>query len=118
MIRISVKRYPDGTIAEYSITGHARYAGHGQDIVCSAVSGISIGMYNAIELLLGIELPVRQGKSGELTCWVPSDIPVDKRDKLQLLLEAMIISLGEIKKEYGSHVKLTETEIKGGGSPC
>ncbi len=108
MIRIKIKRNPDGSVAEFSITGHACYADHGEDIVCAAVSAISIGIYNSIEVLVGIELPVRQGKSGDLTCWIPSDYPAKKQEQIQLLLEAMIVSLKEIQKEHSSFVKLTE----------
>jgi uncharacterized protein YsxB (DUF464 family) len=118
MINVKIKRNADGLISEFSIKGHANYADYGKDIVCSAVSAISIGIYNSIATLVGIELPVRQGKSGELACWIPMDYPEKKQEQIQLLLEAMVVSLKDIEKEYGSFIKITEKSNTGGGSSC
>jgi uncharacterized protein YsxB (DUF464 family) len=110
MIHIRVIRHKDGSIGSFSMTGHANYGKHGQDIVCAAVSGIAFGMINSVEELLHIVLPVNLGKSGDLSCEVPSDLPEGKRDKVQLLLEAMISSLKSVARDYGSHVKVVEKE--------
>ena len=48
MINIRANR-KDGKIVYLSIKGHANYEDEGKDIVCSAISAISVGGLNALE---------------------------------------------------------------------
>ncbi|WP_027414898.1 ribosomal-processing cysteine protease Prp [Aneurinibacillus terranovensis] len=108
MITVNVKRHADHTVAEVTIDGHAGFANPGEDIVCAAVSGISFGMLNAIEMLLKTPLAVTQGEDGYLRCAVPQEYPEELREKVQLLLEGMIASLKSVALEYGSFVKVND----------
>ncbi|WP_134700032.1 ribosomal-processing cysteine protease Prp [Ammoniphilus sp. YIM 78166] len=105
MIKVHVKRRASGDIESFTIDGHAGFADPGHDIVCAAVSGISFGTINAIDMLLGVQLPVQQGESGFLRCSVPDRIPVGQ-EKVQLLLDGMVASLQSVAIEYGKFVRI------------
>lgn len=105
MIKVHVKRRASGDIELITIDGHAGFADPGQDIVCAAVSGISFGTINAIDMLLGVELPVEQGENGFLRCSSPVYQP-EVQEKVQLLLDGMIASLQSVAIEYGKFIKI------------
>jgi uncharacterized protein YsxB (DUF464 family) len=89
------------------MSGHAYFAEPGKDIVCAGASAVAIGAVNAIEILLGVKADEEQGEAGFIRCTYPDNLPEDVQDKVQLLLEAMVVSLQEIEKVYGKHIKLT-----------
>jgi uncharacterized protein YsxB (DUF464 family) len=117
MITVHVRRRTSGDVEQITINGHAGYADPGQDIVCAAVSGISLGMINAIEIQLGIALPVKQGKDGFLQITAPV-LDSDMHLKLQLILDVMISSLQSVALEYGKFVKITDTQKKRRWASC
>ncbi|ERI11507.1 ribosomal-processing cysteine protease Prp [Aneurinibacillus aneurinilyticus] len=108
MITVQVKRRSDDTIEEITISGHAGSAEYGQDLVCAAVSAISLGCVNAVELLLNVELPAKQGDSGFLHVQVPDDYASDLADKVQLLLEGMIASLYSVAVSHDKYVRIAD----------
>ncbi|MCM3630097.1 ribosomal-processing cysteine protease Prp [Paenibacillus glycanilyticus] len=108
MITVTVeRRAADRRIVSFAISGHAKYADRGKDIICAGVSAVSVGTVNAIEALSNVVLPASM-KNG----WLSSDIPEqpDKEtdDKVQLLLESMVVMLGTISKTYGKYVVIHE----------
>jgi uncharacterized protein YsxB (DUF464 family) len=107
MIQITINRNETGLIQSFTMTGHALFAGHGQDIVCAGASAVSFGTINAVHELTGIIPEIEQGQDGFLSCAVPENIPDKVQEKIQLLLEAMVISLQSIEEQYGEHIKIT-----------
>lgn len=107
---MQVKRNTTGDIESITISGHAGFANPGEDIVCAAVSGISFGMINSIDMLLGVELPAEQGKDGFLRCTVPS-LESAVHEKVQLLLDGMVASLQSVAIEYGKFVKVDDPKV-------
>jgi uncharacterized protein YsxB (DUF464 family) len=107
MIRMTINRTKAGNIRSFTMSGHADFAEHGEDIVCAGASAVSIGTVNAIEVLTGVVAEAKQGAGGFLECVFPEDSSDATGEKVQLLLEAMVISLQEIEKEYGHHIKIT-----------
>jgi uncharacterized protein len=107
MIRITINRTETGFIRSFTMSGHADFAEHGQDIVCAGASAVSFGAVNAIEALTGVAAEVKQGNGGFLQCTFPENISDEVQEKVQLLLEGMIVSLQGIEQEYGKHIKLT-----------
>ena len=103
MIVIKVERQ-EGAVQAFEISGHAGFAEYGSDIVCSAVSGISFGMINAVERLLGIHLEPDMQNDGWLRCNIPRLADQTQDDKLQLLIEAMLVSLTSVAESYHDHV--------------
>lgn len=109
MITITiVRRSEDRGIVSFAAEGHAEYAKPGKDIVCAGVSAVTVGTVNAIETLTGTRLPysVRNG-------WLASDVPETgdpaADEKVQLLLESMVVMLDTIQQSYGRYVVVRET---------
>ena len=106
MISITINRSESELIQSFIISGHAFFADRGKDIVCAGASAVSIGAINAVHALTGVTPEIEQG-DGFLRCVVPDKLSEDIHEKVQLLLEGMIISLQTIEEEYGEHIKIT-----------
>jgi uncharacterized protein YsxB (DUF464 family) len=106
MIKIKVKRSADLGLRHVTITGHAHYAQAGEDIVCAAVSGISLGMVNVIERMFGVRVYRESDHEGVLHCQLPDGLEPAKQEKIQLLLEAMVLSLEGVAEEYPTYVQI------------
>ncbi|HWJ79265.1 MAG TPA: ribosomal-processing cysteine protease Prp [Niallia sp.] len=108
MIDITIIKSDTGLIDSFTISGHALFANKGDDIVCAGVTAVSFGSINAVIALTGITPIIKQGKDGGyLQCTIPENIPDATRDKIQLLLEGMVVSLETIEREYGKYVAIT-----------
>lgn len=107
MIRATINRTKSGSIQSFTISGHAGFAAHGSDIVCAGVSAVSFGAVNSIISLTGITPDIEQGADGFLRCEIPDNLPEDTQEKVQLLLEGMVVSLQTMERDYGKHIKLT-----------
>ncbi|MDF2669221.1 MAG: ribosomal protein [Paenibacillus sp.] len=112
MIQVIIERLAvTGYIAAFSVSGHARYANTGKDIVCAGVSAVSVGTVNSVEVLTGVELPSKM-KDGLLQVKIPDDLEQETSTKIQLLLESMVVMLDMIQKEYGKYMKLKQQVIE------
>jgi uncharacterized protein YsxB (DUF464 family) len=113
MIEMTITRTGSDQIREFEISGHAFFAERGKDIVCAGVSAVSVGAINAIHALTGIVPEIKQD-SGFLRCVIPENLSEDINEKVQILLEGMVISLQTIEEEYGKNLKITfkKREVK------
>lgn len=107
MIRATINRTKSGSIQSFTISGHAGFAAHGSDIVCAGVSAVSFGAVNSIISLTGITPDIEQGADGFLRCDFPDNLPEETQEKVQLLLEGMVVSLQTMERDYGKHIKIT-----------
>lgn len=108
MVTITIVRDSDGRVREFSVSGHAKYADPGKDIVCAGVSAITIGAVNAIEKLTGL-VPEAKMQSGWLSAIAPECAEPARNDQVQLLLEGMVVALESIVDEYGKYVRIKES---------
>jgi Predicted ribosomal protein len=114
MITITIVRRPsDRRIVSFAAEGHANYAKRGEDIVCAGVSAVTVGTVNAIETLTGIRLPYSM-RNGWLQSAIPETGAPAADDKVQLLLESMVVMLDTIQQSYGKYVVVRETYEQGG----
>ncbi|MFT8321350.1 MAG: ribosomal-processing cysteine protease Prp [Bacillus sp. (in: firmicutes)] len=108
MIDITINKADSGLIESFSISGHALFANKGNDIVCAGVTAVSFGAINAVIALTGITPIIKQGEDGGfLSCKIPKEMADESRQKIQLLLEGMIVSLETIERDYGKYVAIT-----------
>ncbi len=107
MIRIKINRTESGKIHSFEISGHALFEERGKDIVCAGVSAVSVGAINAVHELTNVTPDLEHRADGLLRCVVPENLPEDIYEKVQLILEAMIVSLRSIEETYGEHIKIT-----------
>ncbi|MDF0726776.1 ribosomal-processing cysteine protease Prp [Cytobacillus sp. S13-E01] len=108
MIKVTIERLSNRLIESFTVSGHANFAEHGSDIVCAGVSAVSIGTINAIIALTNITPHIEQGgKGGFLRFVVPKELSEETDEKVQLLLEGMLISLQTIENDYGQYINIT-----------
>ncbi|TCP68591.1 ribosomal-processing cysteine protease Prp [Baia soyae] len=105
MIRIRIERDNHGGAKRVLVTGHANFAEHGSDIVCAAVSGIVYGQVNAIEILTGVRVHQPHDGRGRVDLQVPEGLAPEVEWKIDLLVEAMVISLKDIADSYPQYVR-------------
>ena len=97
MIRFEVSK-SEGHYTGFVCEGHAEYDEEGMDIVCSAVSALTVNMVNSVEALTDDGYAVEHPEDGgylklELT-GVPSDRTV-------LLMDSLILGMKNILEAYG-----------------
>ena len=81
---------------QFSCTGHAGFADSGKDIVCAAVSTLVINTANAIEQLTDADFSSTMDNN-EIKYIFHSN----PDEKSKLLMDALVLGLKEIQKEYG-----------------
>lgn len=108
MIHVIVVR-KENLIFSIELSGHAESGPYGYDLVCAAVSGVSMGMINAVMKLTEMDLNIEQGgEGGYLKVTFPTLQPNNELEKAQLLLEGMLVSLKSIELDYGEFIQLQE----------
>ncbi|MFA1822549.1 ribosomal-processing cysteine protease Prp [Virgibacillus oceani] len=106
MIKVIVSRTRN-EITAFELSGHAESGPYGYDLVCAAVSAVSIGTLNAASELGETDLEIKQGdEGGYLHVQIPNALPEEKMEKIQLLFEGMIIALKSIEAEYNKFIKV------------
>ena len=89
----------------FSCSGHAGFMRKGKDIVCSAISVLTINTANSIMTLTDSKISVNE-KDGFLS-WEFEDIPTYEA---KLLMDSLLIGLRSIEEEYTK--KYLTLEIK------
>ncbi|MBR6399876.1 MAG: ribosomal-processing cysteine protease Prp [Firmicutes bacterium] len=77
---------------------------HGDPIVCSGVSVLTMNTVNSLEALLGVEPYAEIDDSGEIYFTVSEY----RDDKVQLLLKTLELGLRSIEEEYSDDIKVSE----------
>ena len=96
-----------GQYTGFTIEGHAGYADEGQDIVCAAVSVLSLNTLNSIEAFTEDQFSGEE-KDGFLSCSFPEALS----EKAVLLLDSMVLGLTDIQRSYGkSYIRIVFKEV-------
>ncbi|KLU73636.1 MAG: hypothetical protein RHS_0492 [Robinsoniella sp. RHS] len=107
MIKITVYKSSEvyrGFVAK----GHAGYGEEGQDIICAAVSVLTVNAINSIEQFTEDKFAVRQDDDGLVELILEG--VVSKETKL--LLDSMILGLKDIQNNYGNeYIKIIFKEV-------
>ncbi|WNC16716.1 ribosomal-processing cysteine protease Prp [Brevibacillus brevis] len=116
MVTVNVQRNEQNEIEVITMTGHANAGKHGSDLVCAAVSAVSLGLINAADLLLGKSPDVQFAeKDGGFLQWDLRRTDDDAlREKQMLLAESMVVSLFMIAETNGKYVAVHDTKWQGG----
>lgn len=99
-----------GRLVGFECRGHAGAGESGQDIVCSAVSALTITTINGLIELLKLSCAV-DTDDGRLYCMLDSEVNGNELEKAELLLETMALGLRSIAEEYGRNLKISEREV-------
>lgn len=110
MINILISR-KEGEIVAYKISGHAKFATKGKDIICAAVSAVSqqtaIGIVDYLKINAYTEV-----KDGFLSLDIENSDKDGKEKEIKAMLETMYIMLSQIEEQYPGYVKLSVKEVK------
>lgn len=94
---------PGDHYTEFQVKGHAGYAEMGKDIVCSAVSALTVTLENALGQLLDIPIMEKQYGKG---CGFRIFCILNPSDKTDLLVEMYKIGIEGVQEAYPDYVKL------------
>ncbi len=110
MITVTVFRTRrTGCYQGFSCEGHAEYAEEGQDIVCAAVSALTLNTINSIEAFTDDVFSVEQAEDGG---YLKITLEGEPSDKTALLMDSMVLGLNSIQENYGNaYSRLTFKEV-------
>ena len=99
MVKVEIGQ--SGNVLHFSCKGHACYAQQGQpDIVCAAVSALSMTLVGALAPFAGFSCNVR---SGDVS------ISCDSTDKAETILNTVLVGLHGLEEQYPHHVAIHDT---------
>lgn len=104
MINITIYE-EDGGLMGFECEGHADAGEQGYDIVCSAVSALSINTLNAIESLTGVSFSEDHDEEGG---YLRMMLETGKDPGSQLLMQALKLGLEQMASSYPENVSLNE----------
>lgn len=108
MINSSFKRNDSGKIVSFEVTGHAESGPYGSDVVCAAVSALTISTINGIEALAGFVpiVEINEDEGGYLYSEITSDTNQEQSNIAQILLENLLLGLQSIEEEHAEYVQV------------
>ena len=103
MIKVTLT-YKDDMIDTFEVSGHSNYAVKGSDIVCAGVSGIVVGVLNALSELTNVKLDVKVDDGYVyLKC--------DKDNEFQKILKVILIQLKSVEESYSKYIKIKSNHL-------
>ena len=106
MIRFKVSK-SDGLYTGFTCEGHAGYAEEGYDIICAAVSVLSVNLVNSIEEFTEDGMDVTSG-DGLIELRLDGELSQEG----QLLMRAYILGIQSVQKTYGNeYIELVFKEV-------
>ena len=106
MITVTISKN-SGQYTGFTVKGHADYAEEGFDIICAAVSALTVNALNSIETFTEDTFSGEQ-KDGYLSCQFPEPLS----DASALLMDSMVLGLTEIQNNYGKqYIRLIFKEV-------
>jgi len=107
MIRVTVTKH-HGTYTQLVCDGHAGFAEYGSDIVCAACSMLILNTINGLDAITHTKMDVQSEESGHIEVTSREEL----NDREMVLLDAMILGLTQVRKEYGnSYLKFYIKEV-------
>ncbi len=107
MTEVRIKRNSKSEITGYTVSGHAMFADAGEDIVCAAISMLTINTLNAMEEFLPDEpMTVKVDRDKGI---IDMGLKEDPTERSELLLKTFYLGMTSLEKKYGSeYVKVVE----------
>jgi uncharacterized protein YsxB (DUF464 family) len=114
MIYVTIERLAADSpqILSFVVEGHAEYDVPGKDLVCAAVSAVSVGTINSIVSLTGV-IPIHEMERGLVDVTIPESAP-ETWNQVQLIIESMVVMLQTIEQTYGDYITIETIYHKGG----
>lgn len=107
MVTVNLEKDFAGNIRKIKVSGHARQAEYGQDIVCSAISVLTISTLNGLTDIAKakVDYKVKEG----YTKIVMLEIPDEKADAI---LKTYELGIEALLEDYGKYLQLVKKEVQ------
>ncbi|MCL2253437.1 MAG: ribosomal-processing cysteine protease Prp [Lachnospiraceae bacterium] len=109
MTNIIIKKTENGDFAGFTCEGHTDFKSAGEDIVCAAVSVLTINTINSLDILVKepMEVKKNEGKGFISVTFIQTPTKMSC-----LLMDSYILGISEILSHYGKkYVQLEFEEI-------
>ena len=97
-----------GLYKGFEVSGHSGYADAGEDIVCAAISALTINCINSIETFTNDEFLLDTDEEAVLIRLIFSYKPGSKSE---LLIDSLALGLREIENENKEYITLDFKEV-------
>ena len=109
MIRVSFRYDKDHDPVAFRCEGHAGFDKNGRDIICSAVSILTINTVNSVESFTEDEFTL---ETDDTRGYMYFSFKAKPSDDSRLLLRSLELGIKGIVEEYGNRfIKLVEWEV-------
>src|SRR5699024_1427745 len=92
----------------FEMSGHADSGPYGYYLVCAGVCAVSFGSINAVTSIGDGGLSVAMEDSGCLKVWIHEEFSLEEIEIIQLIFEAMIVSLLTIENNYKEFITIKD----------
>lgn len=110
MVKVSVYKNENNEYVGFTACGHAGYAESGEDVVCAAISILTINTINAIEEFTDVKSSLTSNdKEGRIDYRI-TGTPTKESE---LLFKAMVLGLQNLEEEesYSAYIDLIFEEV-------
>ena len=109
MIQVDVYSDSEGRTTGVEVNGHAGYDEYGKDIVCAAVSVLTVNMANSVEKFTDDSFKGSvDEKTGRFIFHFTGDVSAESK----LLMDSLILGLTDIAESYGDkYIKIRFREV-------
>ncbi len=105
-VRLSIT---DSKILSMNVTGHAKSAKRGQDLVCASVSSIMTGALNALDRFAPGVCALQLHDSED--AWIDIQVRDNQNTDAQLILQTILIQLETIEINYSKYIHIAKQEV-------
>ena len=107
MITVEIRK-SNGEYVGFSSKGHAGYAEEGYDIICSAVSALTVNTINSIEKFTDDAFKAEAADG--MVRWKFTELPLSKEAKL--LMDSLVLGLEDIQENNGKkYIKIIQKSL-------
>ncbi|MBE6064651.1 ribosomal-processing cysteine protease Prp [Clostridium cochlearium] len=107
---IAIFKKKCGNIISFNIKGHANSVEEGYDLVCCAVSAISITIANGITEIAKVNSSIHM-EDGFLNLDLENN-SLEHIKKCQMLMETMVLGLKSIERNYSEYINVKIEEVE------
>ena len=110
MTTITFVRNQAGKIVHFVAEGHTAFAEAGSDIVCAAVSALTLAAINGLTDVVGISVGY-EVRDGYAECVLPDSLGSQEAYGAQVLLETLWVSLCDLAAQHSAFLSIQEQEV-------
>lgn len=105
MIKITLWQNQEQQINKFLVQGHAGYGEEGWDIVCAAVSALTISTLNGLTDYVSLPVDIHL-EDGYVHCKLPDKMTELQIIQSQAILKTMDLAFQNIKNEYDKYMRI------------